>query len=138
MFESKIRRHESACWLVNTGWVGGKFGVGTRISLAHTQEIINAIHSGVLSTQDRTSSNEQSSGSVEWENYSIFNLAIPTSIPDSSVPSSILNPSLAWHDEDAFDRERLKLAGLFRKAFRMFEHDDNISAEVKVAGPDVD
>ena len=138
MLEAKIQKHDTACWLVNTGWVGGKFGVGSRISLAHTQEIINAIHSGALSSSPLADgSDEPEAGALAWENYSVFNLAIPTSIPNSSFPSSFLNPSRSWSDEDAFDRERRKLAGLFRRAFHMFEHDENVPMAVKEAGPEL-
>lgn len=156
MLEDLIHEHGTSCWLVNTGWVGGKYGVGSRISLQHTRAIIDAIHSGILSSTLQSSPLSSSSLSpvptshnhapeptsspsspqvtdpeIEWKQYRAFGLAIPTSVPD--VPSEILNPSKAWADEDAFDRERIKLVALFRRAFRMFEHD--VSDAVRRAGP---
>lgn len=139
MFADLITKHDTACWLVNTGWVGGKYGTGSRISLQHTRAIIDAIHSGTLSTPTPTSSDfspqsdSDSSNSVQWSTYPGFNLHIPSSVP--GVPSSILNPANAWMDEEAFERERMRLAGLFRRAFRMFEHD--VDQDIKDAGPDV-
>lgn len=134
MLAERIRKHNTACWLVNTGWVGGSYGMGSRISLEHTRAIIDAIHSGVLSSSafppSELDSGSDSSGS-QWTQYRTFNLYIPTAVP--GVPSSILDPSRAWIDEDAFDRERLRLASLFRKAFKMFE--DNTDESVKNAGP---
>lgn len=153
MLEDLIREHGTSCWLVNTGWVGGKYGVGSRISLQHTRAIIDAIHSGVLSSDPQSSSSSSKSftpssqshspdstltsapqpvpNEIEWKHYRAFGLSIPTSVP--GVPSEILNPSKAWHDEDAFDRERVKLVGLFRRAFRMFEHD--VGDAIREAGP---
>lgn len=122
MFQQSIQTHNTSCWLVNTGWVGGKYGVGSRISLKHTRAIIDAIHSGALNDSD----------SAQWSNYGVFNLAVPTSVP--GVPSGILDPSKAWSDEDVFGRERSKLAGLFRRAFRMFEAD--VEEGVRKAGPE--
>lgn len=132
MFAERIREHNTACWLVNTGWVGGRYGVGSRISLDHTRAIVDAIHSGALSSaQFPPSEVDFDSASSEWRKYRTFNLYIPTAVP--GVPSSILDPSCAWIDEDAFDRERVRLASLFRRAFKMFEND--IGESVKNAGP---
>lgn len=137
MLDALIREHGTRCWLVNTGWVGGKYGVGSRISLSHTRAIIDAIHSGVLSHPSSSSTNPESSASlgsdaeIYWKEYGSFGLFIPTSVP--GVPTEILDPSQAWADEEAFDRERFKLAALFRRAFRMFEPD--VAQAVRDAGP---
>ncbi|KAF8313083.1 phosphoenolpyruvate carboxykinase [ATP] [Clavulina sp. PMI_390] len=124
MFEDLVREHNTACWLVNTGWVGGKYGVGSRISLGHTRAIIDAIHNGTLSSDE----------SSHWHNYPVFNLSIPSSVP--GVPDGILDPGKAWAqhgDEEAFERQRAKLAGLFGKAFKMFE--DDVDEKISDAGP---
>lgn len=131
MFEDLIREHGTSCWLVNTGWVGGKYGTGSRISLKHTRAIIDAIHSGALSSPASHSTSSSQHPDIEWKQYSTFGLSIPTSVP--GVPSEILDPSQAWRDEEAFDRERMKLAVLFRRAFRMFEVE--VSEGVRSAGP---
>lgn len=139
MFADLITKHGSVVWLVNTGWVGGKYGTGSRISLQHTRAIIDAIHSGALShpssslPSSSSSSTTAADESTSWTVYPTFNLHIPTSVP--GVPSSILNPANAWIDEEAFERERFRLAGLFRRAFRMFEND--VDGDVRAAGPDV-
>jgi phosphoenolpyruvate carboxykinase (ATP) len=134
MLAERIREHNTACWLVNTGWVGGSYGVGSRISLKHTRAIIDAIHSGALSSSafpPPEVDSESASSKPQWTQCRTFNLYIPTAVP--GVPSSILDPSRAWIDEDAFDRERVRLASLFRRAFKMFEND--IDESVKNAGP---
>jgi phosphoenolpyruvate carboxykinase (ATP) len=134
MLADRIREHSTACWLVNTGWVGGRYGVGSRISLGHTRAIVDAIHSGALSSSQFPPSeadSESISSEPQWRQYRIFNLYIPTAVP--GVPSSILDPSHVWIDEDAFDRERIRLASLFRRAFKMFEND--VDESVRNAGP---
>ncbi|KAF8332618.1 ATP-utilizing phosphoenolpyruvate carboxykinase [Cantharellus anzutake] len=130
MLADKMRKHKTACWLINTGWVGGKYGTGSRIPLGHTRAIIDAIHGGALVSPFTSGQPEELSG---WHNYDVFNLTIPTAVP--GVPNQVLDPSKAWDDEDAFERERVKLARLFNRAFRMFEHD--ASDEVKAAGPTI-
>jgi len=131
MLASRMKAHKTSCWLINTGWVGGKYGTGSRIPLAYTRAIIQAIHSGALSSSPSTS--HPNGSTTEWTNYDVFNLQIPTSVP--GVPSAVLDPSRAWADEDAFERERVKLARLFRRAFEMFEAD--VESGIRDAGPSV-
>ncbi|MEO6912592.1 MAG: phosphoenolpyruvate carboxykinase (ATP) [Candidatus Baltobacteraceae bacterium] len=102
----KIDRHQVTCWLVNTGWTGGPYGVGTRMSIAHTRAMINAALDGRL--QD-----------VELVKEPFFGLMIPTSVPD--VPSALLNPRNAWSDKAAYDAQAKRLAGLFADNFLQFE-----------------
>ncbi|SRR5258708_2896871 len=130
MLADKVRKHKTSCWLINTGWVGGKYGAGSRIPLAYTRAIIDAIHSGELSSPCASESEDEQSN---WHNYKVFNLTIPAAVP--GVPSQVLDPSKAWDDEDAFERERVKLARLFSRAFRMFEHE--VSDDVKAVGPQI-
>lgn len=101
----KIRKHNAAVWLVNTGWTGGGYGVGSRMELSYTRRMVNAIINGELDN-------------VEFEEELFFGLMIPTSVPD--VPRDILNPRLTWADKAAYDVQATKLAAMFRKNFDKF------------------
>lgn len=120
MLAEKMGKHGADCWLVNTGWSGGAYGTGKRMSLKHTRAIIDAIHSGELST-------------AETELFPTFNLHIPTSC--SNVPSELLDPRKAWSDKAAFEADLQKLAGMFRTSFSKYE--DRATPEVIAAGPQV-
>ncbi len=76
-----MKTHKTNAWIINTGWTGGKYGVGHRMSLKHTRAILDAIHDGKLDN-------------VEYKTSPIFNLAIPTSCP--GVPTEILDPRNTW------------------------------------------
>jgi len=102
----RIARHEVTCWLVNTGWTGGAYGVGKRMSIAHTRAMVNAALDGSLN--DATFKTER-----------FFGLSIPTSLND--VPSDVLDPRNAWADTAAYDAQAKKLAGLFFENFKKFE-----------------
>jgi phosphoenolpyruvate carboxykinase (ATP) len=102
----RIAQHEASCWLVNTGWTGGPYGVGTRMKIAYTRAMINAAIDGRLA-------------SAAFEPEPFFGLAIPTAVPD--VPNDVLNPRNAWADENAYDAQAKKLAGLFAANFKKFE-----------------
>jgi phosphoenolpyruvate carboxykinase (ATP) len=116
----KLRAHKVQCWLVNTGWTGGPFGVGSRMKIAHTRATLEAALSGALDD-------------VPVDPDPIFGLPIPAACP--GVPRAVLKPSLTWPDEDAYRRQALKLANLFREAFREFEPD--VAEDVRAAGPKV-
>ena len=118
MLAERMQKANTHCWLINTGWVGGKFGVGKRCPLKYTRAIIDAIHDGSLAN-------------VEFENFDIFNLSIPKAI--KGVPSELLNPLKAWSDSQALDSEVKKLAGLFNNAFKKYE--EGLSEVVIKAGP---
>jgi phosphoenolpyruvate carboxykinase (ATP) len=118
MLAERMQSTDAHCWLVNTGWTGGKYGTGKRCPLKYTRRIVDAIHSGELL-------------SAEYENFEVFNLSIPTSI--EGVPREILNPSLAWSDKTAFTREVRKLGAMFNKAFLLYLRD--VEEKVKAAGP---
>jgi phosphoenolpyruvate carboxykinase (ATP) len=113
-----MARHGVDCWLVNTGWTGGKYGAGSRCPLKYTRRIIDAIHSGELAK-------------AEYENFTTFNLSIPTSL--NGVPSELLDPRKAWKNEEGFKREVRKLAGMFQKAFALYQKD--VGEKVRLAGP---
>jgi phosphoenolpyruvate carboxykinase (ATP) len=118
MLASKMREHRAAAWLVNTGWSGGPFGVGSRIELRHTRAIIDAIHAGALAD-------------VSTAKEPVFGLAVPTRCP--GVPDEILRPEQTWSDRAAYDQAARKLAGLFRENFN--KYSDRASEEVRAAGP---
>ena len=106
LLAEKIARHQTQVWLLNTGWTGGPYGVGRRMSLAHTRAIIDAIHSGQLA---------QSTVARD----PIFGLDIPQSCP--GVPPRILQPSQCWSSPAEYELTARKLATLFRENFKKFE-----------------
>jgi phosphoenolpyruvate carboxykinase (ATP) len=116
----KIARHESRVWLVNTGWTGGPYGVGSRMKIAHTRAMIRAALSGAL---DR----------VAYETHPVFNLDVPQSCPD--VPAEVLNPRNTWKDPAAYDAQARKLAGMFVENFKAFEAE--AAPDVLAAGPKI-
>jgi len=118
MLAEKLRKHGAQTWLVNTGWSGGPYGVGSRIKLKYTRAIIDAIHSGALAK----------ASTVEDP---VFGIAVPTSCPE--VPSEILVPRNTWADKAAYDQKAKKLAQLFKDNFKKYE--GSASAEVKSGGP---
>jgi phosphoenolpyruvate carboxykinase (ATP) len=118
MLAAKMREHKSAAWLVNTGWSGGPYGVGSRIKLAFTRAIIDSIHAGALAD-------------VAVTKEPVFNSSVPVHCP--GVPDEILLPERTWRDRDAYLQSARKLAGLFRDNFA--KYSDQASAEVRAAGP---
>ncbi|KAI9506300.1 Protein kinase C-like 1 [Coemansia spiralis] len=121
MLAQKMQEHSANVWLVNTGWSGGAYGQGKRISLKHSRAIIDAIHSGELET-------------AEYVNYGVFNLQIPVSV--SNVPAKVLDPSLAWEGTpQEFTETIAKLARLFQANFK--EYADKATQELIAGGPRV-
>jgi phosphoenolpyruvate carboxykinase (ATP) len=101
----RIAHHKASCWLVNTGWSGGPYGVGKRMAIEHTRAMVNAALDGSLAD-------------VEYDVEPFFGLAIPRSVP--GVPGGVLNPRNAWSDAAAYDAQARKLAGLFAANFERF------------------
>ena len=121
MLAERMKEHKADAWLINTGWNGGPYGVGKRISLKYSRAIIDAIHNGELAK-------------AEFENYDKFGLQIPKSV--TGVPSEILNPAKTWTGTEASYHATLgKLANLFAENFKTYA--DKASAEVLAAGPKV-
>ena len=118
LLAEKLKKHGAQTWLVNTGWSGGAYGVGSRIKLKYTRAIIDAIHSGALEK-------------VATVEDPVFGFAVPTSCPE--VPADILQPRNTWSDKANFDDKARKVASLFRENFKKFEA--GTSAEVRAAGP---
>jgi phosphoenolpyruvate carboxykinase (ATP) len=101
---------------VNTGWTGGAFGTGKRMSLKHTRAIVHAVLNGSLSK-------------AEYATESAFGLSIPLSCPE--VPAEVLNPRNAWADKHAYDKQAHMLAAKFAENFAKFDVPETIRA----AGP---
>ena len=118
MLADRIKTHEAKTWLVNTGWTGGSFGTGKRISLPHTRAIVDAIHLGQLAD-------------VEYQLDPIFGLSFPTTCP--GVPSEILDPGRVWADKAAYSEEAARLARRFRDNFSAY--GSGVGREVVEAGP---
>ncbi len=103
----KIKKHGSAVYLINTGWTGGAYGVGKRMSLPATRAIVTAALNGDLTK-------------VEYETEPYFGLSVPKSCPN--VESHILNPINVWKDKKEYDRLAKKLAGEFVENFKKYDH----------------
>jgi phosphoenolpyruvate carboxykinase (ATP) len=114
----RMQQHGTNVWLVNTGWSGGSYGTGRRMSLANTRAIIDAIHSGDLAK-------------IPTAPDSVFGVAVPKECP--GVDSQILQPKATWFNQNAYDSAAAKLAGLFQENFQQF--CDGCSPEVAAAGP---
>jgi len=123
MLAAKLEKFNCPCYLVNTGWTGGGHGVGSRMSLKYTRQIIDAIHDGSLEK-------------IEWEKQPTFGLMMPKSgIKD--VPKEVLRPSEAWaangQSQADYDKVAKNLAKLFEENFKEFS--DKCSPGVIAAGP---
>lgn len=115
----KMDAHNADAYLVNTGWIGGAYGVGNRISLKNTRAIIDAILDG--SIED-----------AEFETTQYFGVQIPTSLPN--VDENVLNPAKSWDDKDAYAETAKKLVSLFQNNFEKYANTPS-GAAVKEAGP---
>ncbi len=102
----QMAKHNAACWLVNTGWSGGPYGVGQRMKISHTRAMIRAILNGSLAE-------------VETQPDPIFGVGIPVSCPE--VPNEVLQPRNTWEDKDAYDRQAADLARRFNENFKKYE-----------------
>lgn len=120
LLRKKIERYQANCWLVNTGWVGGPYGVGKRISIKHTRHLLDAALGGDL--------NE-----VEYYKDPIFGFDIPTSCPD--VPEDVLYPSKAWGNQDDYWKRYKQLGSRFIDNMKKFELDT--PRDVIAAGPKI-
>ncbi|MDD4797891.1 MAG: phosphoenolpyruvate carboxykinase (ATP) [Eubacteriales bacterium] len=113
----KMEEHHVNVYLVNTGWSGGKYGVGKRMSLKNTRAMLSAALNGQLEN-------------VEYELDPIFNVQVPKTCPN--VPAEILNPRNTWADKDAYDATAKDLAARFVKNFKKYDH---MPQEIVDAGP---
>lgn len=117
----KIATHRVACWLVNTGWTGGPYGVGRRIAIGHTRAMVEAALNGVLSN-------------APTQTDPLFGLAAIRRCP--GVPDELLDPRSTWKDTAAYEAKARELAVQFQRNFAPFA--DRVSPEVRQAGPRLD
>jgi phosphoenolpyruvate carboxykinase (ATP) len=103
MLGERIRKFNVSCWLVNTGWTGGPYGVGSRMKIDYTRAMVNAAIEGKIDA------------GIAFNVEPFFGLAIPESVP--AVPSEVLDPRAAWADKAAYDAQAKKLAKLFADNF---------------------
>jgi phosphoenolpyruvate carboxykinase (ATP) len=120
MLGERLRRHRAQCWLVNTGWVGGPFGIGHRMSLPHTRALLTAALSGKLSH-------------VEFAEHPVFRVQVPRSCPE--LPAEVLDPRSQWPSPNDYDRAARDLAARFQKNFEKFP---GVREEIRDAGPRTD
>jgi phosphoenolpyruvate carboxykinase (ATP) len=120
MLGEKLRRHNVKVWLINTGWTGGPYGVGSRMKLSYTRAMITAVLGGHLEN-------------ATFEKDEVFGFAIPTACPN--VPVSILNPKNTWTDKKDYDCKAAFLAKQFIKNFEQYA--EGVSPEILDAAPRV-
>jgi len=120
MLGKKIDESGAQVWLINTGWSGGSYGVGSRMKLSFTRAMITAALEGKLND-------------VEFATHEVFGLAMPTACPE--VPAEMLNPRNTWSDKDAYDAKANELASKFIANFEKFE--DYASEALLSASPKV-
>ncbi|HFQ88630.1 MAG TPA: phosphoenolpyruvate carboxykinase (ATP), partial [Desulfobulbus sp.] len=113
-----LAAHDVDVWLINTGWSGGPYGTGRRISIAHTRAMVNAALDGLLAE-------------VSLEREPFFGLRVPRHCP--GVPDEVLDPRSTWDDPAAYDRQAARLAAMFSENFRQFA--DQTSPEVRAVDP---
>jgi len=117
----KMEKHGVNAYLVNTGWAGGGYGVGARMSIKATRSCVNAILDGSIEE-------------AEFEQTQFFKLSIPKELP--GVDSHLLNPRNAWKNKDEFDATAQKLAGMFVNNFKKYT-TANVDVDFTKAGPQI-
>ena len=120
LLRNKIDRYGVTCWLLNTGWVGGPYGIGKRISIKYTRAMLKSALSGAL--------NE-----VSYTRDPIFGFEVPNHCP--GVPDEVLNPSLAWPSQKEYKTRYHDLAARFIDNFRKFE--DQTGSDITASGPKI-
>jgi phosphoenolpyruvate carboxykinase (ATP) len=118
MLAERVARHKADCWLVNTGWSGGAFGVGARMKIGYTRALLRAALDGSL----------RNAPTRRDENFGVL---VPQTCP--GVPDQVLNPRATWRDKQAYDAMARQLCGRFHDNFRQFT--PHVDEDVKAAGP---
>jgi phosphoenolpyruvate carboxykinase (ATP) len=118
MLGERIDKHKVSCWLVNTGWTGGAYGVGKRIEIKYTRAMIKAILEGQLDN-------------VETETDPVFGIKIPLVV--KGVPKEYLFPRNTWKNPEAYDEKANELANQFIENFK--EYEDNVDKKILDASP---
>lgn len=111
----KIKKHSVDVWLINTGWSGGPYGVGSRIKIPHTRAMVKAVLNGSLKN-------------IETKKDPIFGVLIPVSCP--GIPPEILEPRNTWKDKDAYDKKAKELLSMFEKNFKEYGAEKLVKAGV--------
>jgi phosphoenolpyruvate carboxykinase (ATP) len=118
LLRAKMLHHGTTCWLVNTGWVGGGWNSGKRISIRHTRNLLNAALEGKLDT-------------VKFRKDRLFGFEVPLSCPD--VPEEVLDPSTSWGVQDEYWKRYDALVARYIENFKLFA--DGCPPEVLAAAP---
>ena len=118
MLGEKMDESNVNVWLINTGWSGGEYGVGKRISLKYTRSMISSILKGDLEN-------------IKYTTHEVFGLKMPNACPN--IPDDILHPKNTWENKLAYDKKANKLADAFNKNFNQFA--DNANEEILAAAP---
>ncbi|HMB99844.1 MAG TPA: phosphoenolpyruvate carboxykinase (ATP) [Flavobacteriaceae bacterium] len=121
MLSKKMKEAGVNVWLVNTGWTGGPYGIGTRMKLKYTRAMINAVLDGHLGLYDYD----------HYHIHSVFGVAQPRTCP--GVPTSVLSPRATWNNDEAYYKTAFKLSNAFRENFKKFE--SYASEEIRRGGP---
>jgi phosphoenolpyruvate carboxykinase (ATP) len=119
MLAERLRWHETDCWLVNTGWAGGPYGVGSRMSIDLTRALLTSALSGTLAKAGFTP-------------HPVLRVLVPHHC--DCAAEDVLDPRASWADKDAYDASARELARMFAENFAQYE--DHVSPEVLAAGPD--
>ena len=114
----KIRKHQTQCWMINTGWTGGPYGTGQRMKISYTRAMIDALLSGALKD-------------VPYDPDPVFGVMVPQSCP--GVPAGVLKPRSTWPDLPTYDEQARTLAKMFNENFQ--QYSDAVPVEVLKAGP---
>lgn len=120
LLKGKILRYGVNCWLLNTGWVGGPYGVGKRISISYTRAMLSAALTGQLLE-------------VEYTNDPVFGFQVPKNC--SGVPDQVLNPASSWPSEVVYKQKYRELAARFIDNFKKFERET--PEDVRLSGPKI-
>ena len=121
LLKEKIIRNNVTCWLVNTGWTGGPYGVGKRISIKYTRTLLNDALNGKLKK-------------VKFKKDPVFGFEIPIECP--GIPADVLDPGSSWPNKNAYKQKYFQLARMFMENFKKFM--DECPEEVLDAGPKID
>lgn len=119
MLGAKLKQHDVSVWLVNTGWIRGKFGVGERMHLPHTRRMVNAAIEGELDA-------------IPTQPHPVFGVHVPVSCP--GIPDGLLQARELWADKAAYDTAAVELAQRFRDNFKKF---GDVDRAISSAGPSV-
>ncbi|MFD2035363.1 phosphoenolpyruvate carboxykinase (ATP) [Belliella marina] len=106
LFGEKMEKHQVNVWLINTGWTGGPYGIGSRMKLKYTRAMITAALEGNLDD-------------VSYKKHSVFGVEIPQSCPN--VPAEVLSPRATWDDKDAYDKKARELGAAFIQNFEKYK-----------------